>query len=57
MKQNRLEVDKEMSKQKQRKEMIELYGGKQGHGRIEIAGVALEQEDVKKLSNILEGPR
>lgn len=27
----------------------------QGHGRIEIAGVVLEAEDVTKLNNILEG--
>lgn len=27
----------------------------QGHGRIEIAGVVLEPEDVTKLNSILEG--
>ena len=56
MRHNRLEVDKDIQKQKQRKEMVELYGGlPKGHGSIEIAGVTLEPQDVAKLSSILEG--
>ena len=55
MKQNRFEVDKEVQKQKQRQEMIELYGGKKGHGQIEIAGVTLESNDVDKLNSIIDG--
>ena len=55
MKQNRFEVDQEVQKQKQRKEMIDLYAGKKGHGQIEIAGVQLEQNDVAKLNSIIDG--
>jgi hypothetical protein len=55
IKQNKIEVDKDIQKQKQRLEMIENYAGKAGHGKIEIAGVTLEPADVAKLNNILEG--
>ena len=39
--------------------MVDIYGNSDvpsmGHGKIEIAGVVLQGEDVTKLNSILEG--
>jgi len=39
--------------------MLDIYGSSEvpsmGHGRIEIAGVVLQGDDVSKLNSILDG--
>ena len=56
IKQNRFEVDKDLQKQKMRKERNEVYSGTKGYGQIQIAGVMLEPADVQNLNRILDGP-
>lgn len=35
--------------------MVDIYAGPRTHGKIEIAGVQLEPNDVVKLNKILDG--
>lgn len=58
MKQNQVEVDLMNDKKKLR--MMKTYGADQehipmGHGKIEIAGVVLQPDDVMKLNKIIDG--
>ena len=51
MAQNRVEIERHQK----RKELIEVYQGRQQNAKIEIAGVSLEPKDVARLNEILDG--